>query len=72
MLFCRAGDGNSFGELALINENCIRNASILVDDTSDLVVVNRELYYRSLHAIAAAEFQEKNKYDFSSNIPTLK
>ncbi|XP_053384694.1 uncharacterized protein LOC123536331 [Mercenaria mercenaria] len=40
--------GRSFGELALINADCVRNASIIADEVTDLIVVNRELYNRSL------------------------
>ena len=51
--------GFSFGELALINRNCIRNASIITDETTDLLVVNRELYNRCLKAAQSAELEEK-------------
>ena len=40
--------GRSFGELALINTDCVRNASIIADELTDLIVVNRDLYNRSL------------------------
>lgn len=43
-----AAAGRSFGELALINADCVRNASIIADETTDLIVVNRALYNRSL------------------------
>lgn len=39
-----------FGEVALLSENCIRQASIISDEPTDLLVVNRELYNRSLHS----------------------
>ncbi|KAI0226630.1 hypothetical protein LSAT2_022919 [Lamellibrachia satsuma] len=55
-------DGKSFGELALINKNCIRNASIIADETSDLLIVNRELYNRCLHAAQAAEFEQRTSF----------
>ena len=54
--------GKSFGELALINKNCIRNASIIADENTDLLVFNRELYNRSLRAAQAAEFEERNNF----------
>jgi len=40
--------GRSFGELALINTDCVRNASIIADEPTDLIIVNRDLYNRSL------------------------
>ena len=51
--------GKSFGELALISKDCVRNASIICEETTDLIVVNRELYNRSLKAAQLAEFEEK-------------
>jgi hypothetical protein len=57
-----ADAGKSFGELALISKTCVRNASIIADDVSDLLVVNRDLYNRSLRAAQIAEFEEKNKF----------
>ncbi|XP_074659858.1 uncharacterized protein LOC141912511 isoform X2 [Tubulanus polymorphus] len=54
--------GKSFGELALINKDCVRNASIIADETTDLVVVDRELYNRSLKAAQLAEFEERNTF----------
>ena len=54
--------GKSFGELALISKECIRNASIITEETTDLLVVNRVLYNRSLRAAQAAEFEERTKF----------
>ncbi|XP_064635011.1 uncharacterized protein LOC135492444 isoform X2 [Lineus longissimus] len=54
--------GKSFGELALISKSCVRNASIIADEVTDLLVVNRDLYNRSLRAAQIAEFEEKNKF----------
>ncbi|XP_069128853.1 uncharacterized protein [Argopecten irradians] len=54
--------GKSFGELALINADCVRNATIIADETTDLVVVNRELYDRSLHYFQAKEFEERKAF----------
>ena len=52
-------EGFSFGELALINKNCIRNASIIADEKTDVLVVNRELYNRSLKAAQAYELEQR-------------
>ncbi|KAH3887827.1 hypothetical protein DPMN_011849 [Dreissena polymorpha] len=54
--------GRSFGELALINADCVRNASIIADETTDLIVVNRDLYNRSLKAFQEKEFNEKKRF----------
>ena len=40
--------GASFGELALIQENSIRNASIITDVPCNFMVIDRGLYNRSL------------------------
>ncbi|KAL3312127.1 hypothetical protein Ciccas_009289 [Cichlidogyrus casuarinus] len=54
--------GRSFGELALINDDCIRNASIISDEICDLVVVDRELYDRSLKSFQEAELKERKDF----------
>ena len=51
ILFIVTAAGKSFGELALINADCVRNASIIADEVTDLLIVNRELYSRSLKVI---------------------
>ncbi len=40
--------GKAFGELALMNEDSVRNASIIADEETDLLVINRDLFNRSL------------------------
>ncbi len=45
MLFV-PGVGTVFGEVALINPDCVRTASIVADEKLDLVVIDRELYKR--------------------------
>ncbi|XP_035826837.1 uncharacterized protein LOC101855119 [Aplysia californica] len=54
--------GKSFGELALINADCVRNATIIADETSDLLCVDRDLYNRSLRAFQANEFEERKEF----------
>ncbi len=56
------GTGTGFGELALINKNCIRNASIIADEPTDMLVVNRVLYNRCLRAAHAAEIEDKMSF----------
>lgn len=59
--------GKSFGELALINKDCVRNASIITDVSTDLLIVDRTLYNRSLHAYQAQEFAQRSQ--FTSQYP---
>ncbi|XP_071816702.1 uncharacterized protein [Apostichopus japonicus] len=53
------GPGKSFGELALVQTNSIRNASVISENATDLIVIDRELYNRSLKAAQKQEVQEK-------------
>ncbi|XP_072025350.1 uncharacterized protein [Amphiura filiformis] len=62
--------GQSFGELALVQSNVRRNATVVADTQTDLIVVNRDLYNRSLKAAQQQEFKEKN--DFVNNLPLFK
>ncbi|XP_077862595.1 uncharacterized protein LOC102802379 [Saccoglossus kowalevskii] len=64
------GGGKSFGEIALIQKNCIRTASIIADTVCDIIVVNRDLYTRCLKAAQEAEFRAK--HDFINNFPLFK
>jgi len=59
-------DGKSFGELALLKKDCIRNASIITDTTSQLLVVNRQLYNRCIRESQEKEFRAKQKFVHSS------
>ncbi len=40
------GPGASFGEVALISEDTVRTASIIVDEPSDFILIDRNLYNR--------------------------
>ena len=50
------------GEIALIKEDCIRTASVVVDEDTDLMVVDRNLYNRSVRDVLEAEFHEKTHF----------
>ncbi|XP_013410687.1 uncharacterized protein LOC106173902 [Lingula anatina] len=52
-------EGKSFGEVALITEDCVRTASVIVDTKTDLLVVSRELFNRCLRAAKEQEFNAK-------------
>ncbi|ELU14748.1 hypothetical protein CAPTEDRAFT_205292 [Capitella teleta] len=56
------GDGTSFGEQALINEDCIRTASIITEEATDLIVINRELYNRSICNVVQQEYLLKLEF----------
>ncbi|KAK4469231.1 hypothetical protein MN116_006804 [Schistosoma mekongi] len=61
------GAGDSFGELALINKDCIRNATVIADCTTHLAVINRITYNRSLREVHEADF--KRRINFISKCP---
>ncbi|XP_025113407.1 uncharacterized protein LOC112575645 isoform X2 [Pomacea canaliculata] len=56
------GVGFSFGEVALIDETCVRTASIVADERTDLVIVDKALYTRSVKDIIAKEFEDKRDF----------
>lgn len=57
-----AGEGQTVGEIALIKEDCIRTASVVVDEDTDLMVVDRTLYNRSVRDVLEREFHEKTEF----------
>lgn len=59
--------GASFGELALINKDCVRNASVIADCPTELIAVNRVIYNNSLREIHLAEFHQRK--EFVDNCP---
>lgn len=56
------GEGKSFGEMALLKEDCIRTATVVADTDTDLVVIDRNLYNRSVKDVLEKEFQQKTKF----------
>ncbi|XP_013410681.1 uncharacterized protein LOC106173900 isoform X1 [Lingula anatina] len=52
-------EGKSFGEVALITEDCVRTATVIADTKTDLLVVSRELFNRCLRAAQEQEFNAK-------------
>ena len=65
-----AGEGATFGELALIHPDCVRTASIVADDKTDMVVIHRDLYNRSVSKVIAREYAEK--MEFIESVPLLR
>lgn len=62
LVFCTSEDGHSVGEIALIKEDCIRTASVVVNTETDLMVVDRALYNRSVKEVLEKEFNEKTEF----------
>ncbi|XP_063400469.1 uncharacterized protein LOC134685037 isoform X1 [Mytilus trossulus] len=54
--------GKSFGELALINTDCVRNATIIADEAVDLIVIDRDLYNRCIKLFHAKEFADRKRF----------
>ncbi|CAH8498351.1 unnamed protein product [Schistosoma intercalatum] len=61
------GTGASFGELALINKDCIRNATVIADRKTHLAVINRATYNCSLKDVHEADF--KKRIEFINKCP---
>jgi CRP-like cAMP-binding protein len=57
-----SGEGNTVGEIALIKEDCVRTASVVVDEDTDLMVVDRNLYNRSVRDVLEKEFHDKTVF----------
>ncbi|VDI54004.1 Hypothetical predicted protein [Mytilus galloprovincialis] len=53
------GPGVPFGEVALMSDDCIRTASIISEEKTDLLMVDRALYNRAVKDVLAREFEEK-------------
>lgn len=46
-------EGKSFGEVALMSEDSVRNATVIADEETDLLVISRELFNRSMKVQAS-------------------
>jgi len=51
--------GEAFGEVALLTDNGTRSASIVADEPTDLIVIDRALYARCVQDVISLEFQQK-------------
>ncbi|OAF67598.1 hypothetical protein A3Q56_04677 [Intoshia linei] len=54
--------GNSFGELALLNDKCVRNASIVAHETSYLLEISKKVYNISIRSIQERDLKEKQNF----------
>ena len=55
------GAGSTFGELALLNPQSARNASVVADTACDLLVISSELYSKCIKVF----FDFKKLYEIS-------
>ncbi|XP_052275823.1 uncharacterized protein LOC127875051 isoform X2 [Dreissena polymorpha] len=54
--------GKSFGEIALISEDSVRNATVIADEDTDLLVIHRDLFNRSMKAQQEKEYAERKAF----------
>ncbi|KAK7479018.1 hypothetical protein BaRGS_00029779 [Batillaria attramentaria] len=57
-----SGDGGTFGEVALIETDCVRTASVVADTHMDLLIVERDLFNRCLRGIVAEDMLAKTQF----------
>ena len=57
-----SGQGSTFGEMALLSDDCIRTASIITDTRSDMIVIGRSLYARSVQSVLKNDFEDKQNF----------
>ena len=48
MTLILSGVGQTFGEIALVHKDTFRNATVVADDDADLMVIDQDLFDRSL------------------------
>lgn len=48
-----------FGDVALMSEDCVRTATIIAEEVTDLLVVDRALYNRAVKEVLAKEYEDK-------------
>ncbi|XP_052822735.1 uncharacterized protein LOC106870333 [Octopus bimaculoides] len=56
------GASSVVGELALIKKDCVRIASVVVDEETDLIVIDLELYNRSVRETLERDYIERRKF----------
>ncbi|XP_061184603.1 uncharacterized protein LOC133192625 [Saccostrea echinata] len=61
------GTGVPFGDVALMSEDCVRTATIIAEEETDLLVVDRALYNRAVKEVLAKEYEDK--VSFINNNP---
>lgn len=61
-MICSYGSGKAFGELALVNHDTLRNASVVANEDVDLMVIDQDLFDRSLRAEQEAKYEEIRQF----------
>ena len=54
--------GAAFGEVALLTDSGTRSASVIADELTDLIVIERALYNRCVQDVISHEFQQKDHF----------
>jgi len=62
--------GVAFGEMALLTDDGTRTASVIADESTDLIVIDRALYERCVQDVIRREFQQK--VDFIAQHPQFR
>ncbi|PAA49297.1 hypothetical protein BOX15_Mlig008081g3 [Macrostomum lignano] len=60
--------GKCFGEIALMTEESVRNASIIADEETDLLVISRDLFNRAFKSQQEKEYAERHGFIDSSHL----
>ena len=56
-----SGLGETFGEVALVADD-VRTASVIANESAELIVIDLELYNRSISKVVKKEFEDKIRY----------
>ena len=51
------GSNLTFGEVALVEQDCIRTATVVANSHLDLLVIDRDLFNRCLHGVVAEDMK---------------
>ncbi|KAK7090258.1 uncharacterized protein [Littorina saxatilis] len=52
----------TFGEVALVEQDCIRTASVVANTHLDLLTIDRDLFNRCLHGVVAEDMKAKSDF----------
>ncbi|KAK3264613.1 hypothetical protein CYMTET_26661 [Cymbomonas tetramitiformis] len=69
-LLAELGPGQGFGELALINPDGFRNATAVANGHTDMIIVAKEDYLRTIYAMG--EVQTREKLQFMCRTPMFR
>ena len=69
---CVSGSCLTFGEIALVEQDCIRTASVVANTHLDLLVIDRALFNRCLHGVVAEDMKVRESLTSVSTAWLLK